>query len=105
MFYEELDALFAFAIGTLIGVSASVIICIIIVLIPDTGMTAQNFAWVLLSSLGTAFASGFFILWMSRRSMMDDGVSGDDADLRGSVTAAKADGATDGGLDAVGRTR
>lgn len=88
MFYEELDALFAFAIGTLIGVSASVILCIIIVFIPDTGMTARNFAWVLLSSLGTAFASGFFILWMSRRAMIGEGGTGDDTEPHGGVSAA-----------------
>lgn len=99
MFYEELDALFAIAIGALIGVSASVILCIIFILIPDTGMTARNFAWVLLSSLGTAFASGFFILWMSRRAVIDEVVSGDDPDRHGAATSMKADG----GLDAAAR--
>jgi hypothetical protein len=61
-------------------------------------MTARNFAWVLLSSLGTAFASGFFILWMSRRAAIDEVISGDDPDR--SATAMKADGR----LDAAGRS-
>lgn len=103
MFYEELDALFALVIGMFVGVVAAVVLCIIIIFIPETGMTARSLAWLLLAAVAISFVPGFFLFWMAgHHRFAGQSVEGACdcamAAAKGSATVTEMAGAKDRGM-------